>query len=187
MPSPEQREERRQESDRAGRSREPYDPSPLPPELAEFLRDREFACLTHPTDQGTVLLIKAPRREIRSVEGTVPISFHHQLYECPTAPVIRMLTMIYDQPARPLALETFLNVQDPEQRFDYEALTLQDSVYLLFYDERLEHRLTKMVGGLDRERIGEVLRRAVELYEAIPEDQFSFEIAKARVMATTTL
>jgi len=42
------------------------------------------------------------------------------------------MTRIYDQPQRPLALETFVNVDDPQQRADYAALAAQDNVYLLF-------------------------------------------------------
>ncbi len=165
----------------------PLAPTSLPPNLAEFLRDHDYACLTHPTDQGTALVIKAPRHEILSVEGVVHILFRHEVYECPTAPVIRMLTTIYDQPDRPLALETFINVEDPEQRADYESLTRQEQLLLLFYDEHLEHRLTKTVGGLDRALIAEVLARADQLYQVLPEGQFSFEIAKAAVIARTTL
>jgi hypothetical protein len=159
----------------------------LPPDLDQFLRDQPFACLTHPTDQGTALVIKAPSAAIRSVEGVVPIALVHELYECPTAPVIRMLTTIYDQPDRPLALETFINVEDRQQRTDYEALSQQENVLLLFYDEGHRHRLTKQVGGLDRDQMAEVLRRADELFQAIPEDQFSFEVAKAWVMGITSL
>src|SRR4051812_38097594 len=99
----------------------PLAPAVFPPELAEFLQATPFACFQHPTDHGTALLVKAPRADIHSVEGTVPISFRHELYERPTAPVIRMLITIYDQPNHPLALETFVNVEDAEQRADYEA------------------------------------------------------------------
>ena len=84
-------------------------PNELPPELAAFLKDQRYACLTHATDQGTVLVLKAPRSEIDSVRGTVPIQLRHELHRHPAAPVIRMVVTIYDQPARPLAFDTFIS------------------------------------------------------------------------------
>ena len=165
----------------------PARPSPLPPDLAQFLRDRTFACLTHPTDQGTILVIKAPGREIESLRGRVPIRISHELYDHPSAPVIRMVLTIYDQPERPLALETFINVEDQQQRSDYEGLTGHDELLMLFYDEGLVHRLTKAVKNLDGATMRAVLNRADELFRAIPRDQFDFDAAKAAVVARTTL
>src|SRR5690349_17039416 len=86
------------------RERRPVRASTLPPELAEFLRGQEYACLTQATDRGTVLVVKAPRREIRSVRGRVPIGLRFELYQHPRAPVIRILTTVHDRPDRPLAL-----------------------------------------------------------------------------------
>lgn len=70
---------------------EPLNPSPLPPELAEFLKDRPVACLLHETDTGTVFIIKVPARDIQSVRGRVPTYLRHELYDDPAAPVIRTL------------------------------------------------------------------------------------------------
>src|SRR5437868_111277 len=109
----------------SGLDNEPKSPLLLPPDLLEFLQDRDFACLTHPTDRGTCLVIIAPGADIQSAVGPVPIAFLHELYEHPTAPVIRMLTTIYDQPEHPLRLEAFINVEDPQQRADYDALSRQ--------------------------------------------------------------
>src|SRR5215213_1807985 len=129
----------------------PDQSSALPPELAAFLKDQQYAALLHATDQGTVLVVKAPRRDIRSVQGPVPIELRHELYRHPAAPVVRMVTRIHDQPNSSLALETFVNVDDSDQRADYAALAQQDHLLLLFYDQRLRHSLTKRVGGIHRE------------------------------------
>src|SRR3712207_1292033 len=94
----------------------PERPNQLPPELAAFLGQHDYAALLHATDLGPVLVVKAPGHEIVSVRGRVPIGFNHELYDHPAAPVIRIVTRIYDQPARPLAFETFVNVGDPDQR-----------------------------------------------------------------------
>src|SRR5687767_5470891 len=91
---------------------EPQEPSPLPAELAEFLRDTEIACLMQETDQGTAFVIKLPARDIDSARGTVPIHLRHELHIHPAAPVIRTILVIYDQPEVPLALETFTNIED---------------------------------------------------------------------------
>lgn len=165
----------------------PLHPSPLPPDLAESLRARDFACLTHPTDRGTAFIIKAPAREIESVRGTVPIEFRHELYQHPAAPVIRIVTVIYDQPDSALALESFINVQDEQQRSDYEALANQDRVHMLFYDEQLAHRLTKAVGSLDRDAILRVLNQADALCAVIPRERYDFDRAKVDVLRTIKL
>src|SRR5215212_8673912 len=90
----------------------PDQPSELPPELAEFLKDQPIAALLHRTEnEGTVLVVKAPRQEIRSVQGRVPIEFRHELYSYPAAPVVRLVTRIHDRPDSSLSLETFVNVE----------------------------------------------------------------------------
>jgi hypothetical protein len=165
----------------------PEHSNPLPPELAAFLKDQHYAALLHATDLGTVLLVKSPTQEIESVRGRVPIGFHHALYDHPASPVIRILTRIYDRPSRPLALETFVNVGDADQRADYAALTRQDRLLLLFYDEQLRHRLTKTTRGTDRTAIARVLTTADCLLAAIPEDRRDFDAAKAAVMEQTAM
>ena len=161
--------------------------SPLPPDLVQFLHNREYACLTHATDKGTAFIIKAPSYDIESVRGRVPIYLSHKLYAHPAAPVIRILLVIYDQPDRPLALETFINVEDPQQEADFERLTKQEESYLLFYDELLQHRLTKGIRLGEPEPLVEVLKQAKRLLAAIPKDQFSFEKAKEAVLTKTEL
>lgn len=39
------------------------EPNALPKELADFLKERPYACVTQATDQGTVLVIKARYRD----------------------------------------------------------------------------------------------------------------------------
>jgi hypothetical protein len=169
------------------RERSPLGPNELPPELAEFLRPKDYACLIQAADQGTVLIVKAPGREIESVRGTVPIQLRHELHRHPAAPVIRMLLTIYDQPGRPLALETFINVADPQQRDDFAALSSQHELRLLFYDEQLRHQLSKRVALRDQVKLRGMLVIAQDLRHAIPEQAYDFDAAKAAVMEHTTL
>jgi hypothetical protein len=53
------------ERDRGDRpSGEPLEPSPLPPELAEFLRDKDVAHPMQGADQGTAFVLKLPTEDI---------------------------------------------------------------------------------------------------------------------------
>jgi hypothetical protein len=98
-----------------------------------------------------------------------------------------MVTRIYDQPERSLAFETFVNVGDPDQRADYEALSRQDELVMLFYDQTLNHALSKRVRLTDPPQLVQVLTTADRLLAAIPEDQRNFDRAKADVMAQSSL
>jgi hypothetical protein len=176
------------ERDRGDRlSGEPLEPSPLPPELAEFLRDQDVACLMQGTDQGTVFIIKLASQDIESARGRVPIHLRHELYAHPNAPVIRTTLRMYDQPEAPLALETFTNIQDENQRNDFAALAQQEAFFLLFYNEKLTHTLTKVVPQSNPEQAAEVLAYADRLLVTIPKEDFDFERAKQAVMASVDL
>lgn len=167
---------------------QPLSPIPLPDELADFLREQgPFACLTHETDRGTAFVIKAPRAEMHSLQGTVPIEVRHALYYHPASPVIRTILVIYDDPTCPLALETFFNVGDPRQRDDFAALADQDELLLLFYDELLTHRLSKRVRHAARGRIEGICQLAETFRLSIPEEHRNFDLAKADVIAQTNL
>jgi hypothetical protein len=165
----------------------PDRPNQLPPELAAFLSEQQYAALLHATDLGTALIVKAPGPEIASVRGQVPIGFHHELYAHPASPVIRMITRIYDQPQQPLAFETFVNVNDPDQRADYEGLSRQDELVMLFYDQTVNHALSKRVRLRDQLQLLRVLTRADRLLAAIPEGRRDFDLAKAEVMNQTNV
>ena len=163
------------------------EPNQLPPDLVDFLKDRPVACLLVPTNQGTVMAIKIPRRDIESASGIVPIRVRHELITHPAAPVIRIVTTIYDKPRNPLAMEMFVNVEDPQQKADYEALAEQNNLYMLFYDESVTHRLTKEVENAARDQIRTIVSKADELLAAIPKVQFDFDKAKADVVANVRL
>jgi len=155
--------------------------------LADFLRTQDVACLMQATDQGTAFVIKLSSQEIRSVRGTVPVRVRHELYAHPAAPVIRTVLTIFDRPQRPLALETFTNIEQQDQREDFARLADQDRLILLFYDEQLRHQLNKVVPYQDPGTVRAIVRRAERLLATIPPERFSFEAAKAAVMEATRL
>jgi hypothetical protein len=174
-------------SDRFRINHPPEHPSPLAPALAEFLQLQALVCLPLLTDIGTVLIVKAPRREIASVQGTIPIEMRHELHACPTAPVIRMLTTLHDRPQSPLRFESFINVVGDEQRATYAALVGQDEIAMLFYDQELRHALSKVVANSGRESIRRLLHEADNLHAAIPTANYDFWAARDLVLARTQL
>src|SRR5581483_3416280 len=167
---------------RSRRASEPLHPSPLPPDMAEFLRTQERTALFWGTDIGTILVVKLPRSDIRGIPSPVPIHVAHELYEHPAAPVSRSVVTIMDQPGNPLRLESFTNVGDPDQEAHFATLATQDRFYAFFYDERVRHRRTVAVGVSDPEGISGVLRGAQERYKAMPPGRHDFDRAKAEVM-----
>ncbi len=169
-------------------SSEPHIPIALPDDLAQFLRTApEFACVTEATSLGTAYVVKAPAHDIQSLRGRVPIHIQHSLHQHPQAPVIRTVISLYDRPEAPLRLETFINVAAADQRADFARLADQEELWMLFYDERLQHRLTKRVPQPNRAGIAEVLTAADAIAAAIPPEQYDFDIAKQAVMRHTML
>jgi hypothetical protein len=172
----------------AGRhSSEPVEPIPLPPDLAAFFATQPVACVMHETNEGTAHVIKLPYQEIASVRGRVPIQVRHELYAHPRAPVIRTVLTIYDQPDRPLAIETMTNVAEADQRDDFARLATQDELLLLFYDEQLRHRLSKQVGNVDPDTIKEIIKQAEAVQRRISPERYDFMAAKEAVLRRTKL
>jgi hypothetical protein len=122
-------------------------PIELPIPLRNFLKRDTFSCLTVPTSEGTIYILKAPAFEIDRCRGTLPISIHHQLYLYPTAPVIRTVIGIHDQTDSSLVFESFINVADPDQLGEFAQLSKQQEILLLFYDEQVSCRLSKRVSN----------------------------------------
>jgi len=139
------------------------------------------------TDQGTAFVVKLPGCEIESVRGRVFIQMTHELYAQTTAPVIRTVLRMYDQPESHLAMETYTNVEDEVQRADFASLGRQDRFLMLFYDEQLSHRLAKVVTHDQPEQTARVLTVAERFLATIPKEHFNFEKAKQEVMEATQL
>jgi hypothetical protein len=166
---------------------EPQSPVPLPPELAAFLATEELACLTHNSNRGALYVLKAPASELTSLRGTFPIGLTHELHQHPQAPVIRSVLTFYDQPNQPLRFDTFLNIDDPDQRACFASLAAQDELTMLFYDEHLAHRLSKQQRNTDPAGMRRLLARADRLHAMIPAERFDFDAAKADVLRAMSL
>jgi hypothetical protein len=166
---------------------EPVNPAALPAELADFLRSKDVACLMHETNRGTVFVVKLPASETQSLSGRVPMQIRHELYDHPSAPVIRTVIRIYDRPDNPVGLETFTNVEQEDQRADFARLAGQQHIFLLFYDEALKHRLSKGMENVDPEIIECIVEEADGLRAGIRPELYDFDRAKADVVAGTSL
>jgi hypothetical protein len=125
-------------------------------------------------------------RAIAGPRGPLPIGVRHELYAHPAAPVVRSLLTFADDPERPLTLETFTNVADPDQATAMRALTTQVDLPILLDDEALAHCLSKRVpiGGA---ALVDVLNRAEEMLARIAPDNDDFDAAKAAVMVVMHL
>jgi hypothetical protein len=160
----------------------------LPSTLATFLNSAGPAvALYHATDTGTALLAKLPVADITRIRGPVPMHLAHLLYQHPRAPVLRSVLTIYDDPRQPLALETFTNVADKDQREDFAALGWQADLRLHFFDEQLTHRLSKRVHGFPQPVVLDLIDDAVELLRRLPKGSFDFDAAKRAVLEATSL
>jgi hypothetical protein len=159
----------------------------LPPELREFLRTQQYACLLHGSNRGTLFLLKAPAHQLTTHNGPTPVRVSHELYSKPTAPVIRTLLRWYDRPDSPIAFEAFTNVADPQQREDYRRLARQSTLTVLGYDELLKLAVQKRVANQQQREITQIADLADKLRGLIPGDEYDFDLAKARVMAQNPL
>jgi len=139
------------------------------------------------TNLGASYIIKAPTHEIERARGRLLIHFMHELHRQPTAPVIRTVLSLIDRPDSSLRLETFSNLDDPDQRANLEALRAQNEVFLLFYDEGLAHRLTKRVPRRYPQLLTRLLTQATVHRATIPDAVFDFDRAKAEVINATSL
>lgn len=143
--------------------------------------------VTEASDQGTVYVVKAPGRDIADMQGPILMEISHELHQHDLAPVIRTTMRIHDQPDRPLALESFINVAEDDQWADFAQLSEQENLLFLFYDERLTHRLSKQVQNSDRDHLRNILNWADRVKASIPDEQYNFNQAKADFIAETRM
>ena len=163
------------------------EPFALPAEFVEAIQDDDYAFLTLATNRGTALVAKLPGAEIEGLRGTFPIQMRHELFGHPSSPVIRLTATLFDDPDQPFLLETFINVDEEDQRTDYASFADQEELLLLFYDERHRHQLAKTVGNGSRDRIPSILQAADELLAGVPVKERDFDQAKADVIAMIRL
>lgn len=157
----------------------------LPEETKEFLRQtgpEEYVMITGAFEHGVVHIVKTPGADIEGMHANVPMEIIHELHEAPEAPVIRSVVKIYDDLRRPLALEAFTNVRNEEQCQNFATLASQPAYIFLFYDESLQHRLTKFVVNTHGEQTVSLFQNALLASSHIPDEQYNFDQAKEAVI-----
>jgi len=157
-------------------------PVELPPGLDQFLETREFAMVTIGSDNGTVLVVKAPKADIESCRGQVGFLIRHELFETPYCPVLRLLIQIKDQPDSHLIFEMFTNPADPLQLAEFEDLLSQTHLRMLFFDEHHEYRLAKKVSQCHHEDRTKLAPEARRLLLRINPKDLDFDRAKRVVV-----
>jgi hypothetical protein len=165
----------------------PRYPILLPAGLTDSLRDLHLAALLHGSDSGTLVVVKAPSPEPSPLRTPVPIDPIHELDDHPRSSVVRNPLTFFDHPRAPLCLKTFTNVIPPAQHAHFSALTNQEEIALLFYDELLRHRLSKRPRNSTAQQIPRLPTTAEHLRAAIPPDRRDFDRATAEVMGVRSL
>jgi hypothetical protein len=135
----------------------------------------------------TVFVLKAPAEQWAAIRGTVPVRLTHALYNKPTAPVIRTQLQWYDYQSSHLSFETFTNIDDEEQRILFRRLSRQPDVVTLCYSESLDSPIQKRITNAQMKEVEKIAQMALVLRQLIPDHEYDFDQAKARVIASTRM
>jgi hypothetical protein len=162
-------------------------PVQLPPILRAFLRTQPFALLTIGSTDGTILIAKIPGADIESCQGRQKIHVRYELHSSQTGPALRLVLTIHDRPGEPLFLETFFNPADDVQMADFADLVAREHLRILFYDEKLKHRLSKKVPQPTNASLDLLVPEAMRLLTETYGFNFNFDQTKADIMASYPL
>jgi hypothetical protein len=162
----------------------------LPPMLAEFLRDKQYAMLATSSNKGAILIAKMPAADIRECSGRVPVHVDYQLFRTPYGPVVRLVLEIYSEPVHTkggidqssFLMETFFNSDDPEQRADLADLIGREYLRVAFFDETLQHVISKRITHTQNDDLRALAVTAHRLLMETPPDQRDFDRAKQIIM-----
>jgi len=167
-------------------------PVKLPPPLASYLRDQTYAMLAQDTTDGAVLIVKMPSADIEDCRGRLPIYVVYQVHKTEYGPLARLVLVVYMKVRMPfedieeqtsIVMETFFNPADPQQLADLKDLTSRDQLRVLFYNDDLEHVLSKRVTQSHREELDSLADTVLRLFLEMSLNMFDFDKAKAIVIA----
>ncbi|MGB3715871.1 MAG: hypothetical protein WA996_15700 [Candidatus Promineifilaceae bacterium] len=93
--------------------------------------------------------------------------------------------MILDRPDYRYRFESFLNVAEEDQARVLARLANQDQLYLAFYDDKLDYCYTRILPHDEQQwqQLDELWQIADDYWEALPEDQRDFDLAKDEFMS----
>ncbi len=104
-----------------------------------------------------------------------------QLIKMPTAPLIRSIFFIIDNPDEPFRFESIFNISEDVEEKILMQLANQDRLYFAFYGDELNYRFTQVVpqDRKERQTIDMVVSQAQEYWNALPTEMRDFDKAKA--------
>jgi hypothetical protein len=155
----------------------------LPPAIQEVFERIGYGCLAAESDRGVVHVCYAADDDISTFVDK-DIEARWDMIEMPTAPLVRLELLVYDDPVNPYCFESFLNVAAPDQLDVLVQLAKQEELYMAFYGDDLTYRYTSvLVHGEDqRQRLDEIISRAKAYSASLPPGERDFDRAKALYM-----
>lgn len=151
----------------------------LPPEIREVFEKQGYGCLAAETNMGVVHICHAADEDIEHFKNK-PVWYQWQLFNMPTAPLLRLEVAVMDDPTNPYRFESFLNVADEDQARVLSTLASQESLHFAFYGNELNYEFTRTVPHDEQQwqQLDELVERALEDLESIPVEEQDFDRAK---------
>jgi len=155
----------------------------LPPAVREVFERSGYGCLAVESSRGIVHVCHASDEDIDNFVDK-PVEARWDLIEMPTAPLVRLELLVYDNPRDPFCFESFLNVAAPEQLAVLAELAGQEELYLAFYGDDLTYRYTAVLphGEQQWQRLDEIIGRAETYWASLSPEDRDFDRAKALYM-----
>ena len=155
-------------------------PNELLPEVRQVFENSGYGSLAVESSVGVVHICHAPDADIEGFRGK-PASYHWELIEMPTAPLVRLAVRIFDTPTNPFLFESFLNVGEQDQLGVLTQLASQENLHFAFYGDDLEYRFAKNLEHDEQQwqKLDEIITRALAYWEQLPPTQKDFDFAKA--------
>lgn len=159
----------------------------LPPAIREVFEHTGYGCLATETDSDVVHVCHASDADIAGFVGA-PAYAQWQLIEMPTAPLVRLELLVYDDPTNPYRFESFLNVAEPDQLAILAQLAGQEALYMAFVGDDLNYRYTMVVSHSEQQwqHLDDIINRAELYWQGLPEEKRDFDLAKAAYMLLST-
>jgi hypothetical protein len=155
----------------------------LPPGVREVFERAGYGCLAVESRRGIVHVCHASDEDIDNFADQ-PVEARWDLIELPTAPLVRLELLVYDDPRDPFSFESFLNIAAPDQLAVLAELAGQEELYLAFYGDDLNYRYTAIVPHDEGQwqRLDGIISRAEAYWAGLPEAERDFDRAKALYM-----
>lgn len=155
----------------------------LPPAVREVFECTGYGCLAVESSRGIVHVCHASDEDIDNFVDK-PVEVRWDLIEMPTAPLVRLELLVYDDPRDPFCFESFLNVAAPDQLAVLAELAGQEELYMAFYGDDLTYRNTAVLphGEQQWQRLDEIISQAEAYWTGLPPEARDFDRAKAQYM-----